>query len=405
MKPIFTIPKLVKPKNTKYGWYMYYRYEGKKITNMFSLNSIDDLVEREYRFNEACREVHNRLREGFNPLAPVVDLESKEESEISELLLISGLLWALEKRKKYLDPKTYNTYKGTVNFLEEAIKGTYLNSLKVVDCKRTQLMLVLEKASIKESWTDKTFNKCLGHLKILMTVLVKWGILEANYATGIENIKVAKDSSVNKPGSDSEIERIKNHLINKDFRFYVFSITVFHTGIRMKELLLVNLGMVDLNKDEFNLPGKTIKNGKEIRLTKNGNARVVPINKYLKEYLIKMDFSHLPKDYYLFGSAKESGMGNRGKNQVLPDFLPGPTHVSRDTSGRRWKKLVKDDLGITMNLYAMKHHGADKKILAGMDLDSLRELYGHSSKVTTKIYAQKINEVYRKDIMDNSPDF
>jgi hypothetical protein len=40
--------------------------------------------------------------------------------------------------------------------------------------------------------------------------------------------------------------------------------------------------------------------------------------------------------------------------------------------------MVKDDLG-TMNLYAMKHHGADKKILAGMNMDGLRELYGHSS--------------------------
>jgi hypothetical protein len=32
-----------------------------------------------------------------------------------------------------------------------------------------------------------------------------------------------------------------------------------------------------------------------------------------------------------------------------------------------------------MNLYAMKHHGADKKILAGMNMDSLRELYGRQN--------------------------
>jgi hypothetical protein len=53
----------------------------------------------------------------------------------------------------------------------------------------------------------------------------------------------------------------------------------------------------------------------------------------------------------------------------------------------------------------MKHYGADKKILAGMSMDSLRELYGHSSKLMTEKYAKTIKEVYRKDIMDNSPDF
>jgi disulfide oxidoreductase YuzD len=58
-----------------------------------------------------------------------------------------------------------------------------------------------------------------------------------------------------------------------------------------------------------------------------------------------------------------------------------------------------------MNLYAMKHYGADKKILSGMNLDSLRELYGHSSKLMTEKYAKILKEVYRKDIMDNSPDF
>jgi hypothetical protein len=50
----------------------------------------------------------------------------------------------------------------------------------------------------------------------------------------------------------------------------------------------------------------------------------------------------------------------------------------------------------------MLNYGADKKILAGMSMDSLRELYGHSSKLMTEKYAKTIKEVYRKDIMDNS---
>jgi hypothetical protein len=58
-----------------------------------------------------------------------------------------------------------------------------------------------------------------------------------------------------------------------------------------------------------------------------------------------------------------------GKKSTPNRFYSAPTPISQTTAGRRWKKLVKDDLGITMNLYAMKHHGADKKILAGMNMD------------------------------------
>jgi integrase len=53
----------------------------------------------------------------------------------------------------------------------------------------------------------------------------------------------------------------------------VFCITIFHTGIRPGELLKINLGMIDLVADEFIL---------QVPLLKNGTARSVPINKYLK---------------------------------------------------------------------------------------------------------------------------
>jgi integrase len=387
MKSKFTTPQL--NKCSKY-WYVHYRYEGVQFRDTYGLNKIKDLKLREAEYNKLCSDMLVDLKNGYNPNIPD-GIQSQ-----SDMLIVEALRFALDKKKPYIDPKTFKTYRATIDVLETSIISLSLGNLKILDLKRLHIRLILEKTSKTEKWTDKTHNKCLGHLKILLSELVKWDITEANSATGIDNIKVDKESDFHKPASDPDIDKIRNHLIEKDFRFYVFSITVFHTGIRMKELLLTTLSMVNMAKNEFNLIGE---------ITKNGKARTVPINKHLKEYLFKMDFSKLPKDYYLFGSFKEPGMGNRGKNQHLIDFTPAPTPISRDTAGRRWKKLVKDDLGITMNLYAMKHHGADKKILAGMNMDSLRELYGHSSKLMTEKYAKVIKEVYRKDIMDNSPDF
>ena len=44
------------------------------------------------------------------------------------------------------------------------------------------------------------------------------------------------------------------------------------------------------------------------------------------------------------------------------------------------------------------------KILAGLELDSLRELYGHTSKLMTEKYAKVVKEVYRKNILENLPE-
>jgi integrase len=151
--------------------------------------------------------------------------------------------------------------------------------------------------------------------------------------------------------------------------------------------------MVDLGNNEINLPAE---------ITKTNKIRIVPINPFLKKELEAMNFAKLPKDFFLFGSNREAGKGNIGKHL---DFIPAPTKIKRDTATKRWYRIVKTGLGIDMNLYALKHLGANKKILAGLELDTLRELYGHTSKLMTVKYAKVVTEVYRKQILENSPDF
>jgi site-specific recombinase XerD len=388
MKDKFTIPKL--NKNSKY-WYVHYRYEGVQFRETNGLNKIEDLKVREFEYNALCKAILVELKKGWNPNIP-----DGFQSQ-NEMYFIESLRFSLEKKKNDISPATYSSYKGTINFFETASKNLKLDKLKITDLKRLHIKMLLEEAKKNRNWTDKAYNTNLLHLQILISILTKWDIIELNPATRIDRKKVDTESSFNAPASEEDIVKIKKTLIEKDYNFYIFSITIFHTGIRISEALKIKLGMINLSKNQFNLPGT---------ITKNKKARSVPINQYLKEYLIKMNFSKLPNDYYLFGSLKKPGKGKKGKeNKLLPDFVPSINHVVRKTPTLRWEEIVKDGLGIKMNLYAMKHYGADKKIEAGVDLDSLRELYGHSSYLMTEKYAKVIKEVYRKDIMEKSPDF
>ena len=113
-----------------------------------------------------------------------------------------------------------------------------------------------------------------------------------------------------------------------------------------------------------------------------------------------MNISGSKDEDYLFGRIPCTPT-----NRERIDFLPSSGMLKRDTAGRYWNQLVKKDLNIDVNLYAMKHTGANAKILAGIDLEALAELYGHQSELMTKRYATVVKEVNRRLIIDKSPDF
>jgi hypothetical protein len=114
---------------------------------------------------------------------------------------------------------------------------------------------------------------------------------------------------------------------------------------------------------------------------------------------------------YVFGSPFKSGSGNCGtlagkKGAMRPDyFQPSFVQVKRDTATKLWNTLVIKGMGINKYMYAMKHTGGDDKILAGVSLDALREMYGHSSKFMTEKYARQVKGVYQRQIIANSPNF
>ena len=86
-------------------------------------------------------------------------------------------------------------------------------------------------------------------------------------------------------------------------------------------------------------------------------------------------------------------------------FKPSFTQVKRDTATKLWNKIVIKGMKIEKYMYAMKHTGADDKILAGISLDALRDMYGHTSKLMTEKYARKVKDIYREQIVMNSPSF
>lgn len=382
-KSIFSTPKLVKAKQ---GWYVYFRYAGVLKRYKFKLNYIKDLKIREREFNMLRKALHKKLKEGWNPLLPDV----VEEQE--QMYLIDALNFALEQKKSSIAPKSYSGYKGSVKFYTEAITSLHLNYLTITETKRVHIRKIAEKAKMINKWSNKAYNKHLNHIRAVISELIQWDIIETNPAHNIKNLPV-EETRANITATPEQHKQIKECLENDHPHFYIYIATIFHTGIRPKEILDIKLNMIDMKNQQIILPPEITKTNKE---------RIVPINNHLLMMLMNLDLEIYPNDFYLFGSYREPGKGNRGK---FIDFIPGPTRLKRDTATKRWKRIIKDGLGINVNMYSNKHAGANAKILAGMDLDVLRELYGHTSKLMTLRYAKAVKEVYRKQIIERSPEF
>lgn len=382
-KSIYSIPKLCKAKN---GWYIHFRYQGIQKRYKFKLNYIHDLNEREREFNMLRKALHLKLKNGWNPLIQEV------ESEHEQMYLSEALNFALDKKKNTIASKSYSGYKGSVKFYINAIDSLNLEFLTINETKRAHMRKIADKAMKMNSWSNKAYNKHLNHIKAVLSELIQWDILETNPAHNIKNLPV-EVTRANVPATPEQHEKIKEYLITNQPHFYIFIATIFHTGIRPKEILDIQLNMIDCKRQQFILPPNITKTNKE---------RVVPINNHLLAMFEELHLNIYPEDFYLFGSYREKGKGNIGK---YIDFIPGPTKLKRDTATKRWKRHIKDKLGIDVNMYSNKHAGANAKILSGIDLDALRDLYGHESKLMTERYAKQIKEVYRRQIIDKSPEF
>lgn len=386
MNERFTIPKLVKAQR---GWYVYFRYDGKQFRDSYGKNKIENLAKREIEYREVCRLLLIDLKSGWNPNLPEgVQMQN-------DMYIIEALRFALEKKKPNIAKKTYSNYDGTINFIETASIKLGLDRLKIIDLKRMHVKLIIEKAKSINDWSNKAHNKHLNHFKAVLSELIEFDIIEDNPAFKVKNLRV-EDSIAHIPPTDQEWKIIKTELKNNHRNFYNFISVIFHLGIRPEEILKIRLSMVDMDKNKITLPPNITKNRKKYR--------ILPINQYLKKDLETMNFRELPQDYFLFGSFKESGLGNRGKNQFLPDFIPGYTHINRDTATRKWEKVVKIGLKIDCTMYSIKKYGANKKASAGISTEAIQGVFGHSKMETTLIYLTEQDEINRKEVMDKSPD-
>jgi len=387
MKSIFTTPKIVKYDDLSKAWYVYFRYNNKLFRYKYGINYINNYKKRLLEANSIRDVLDDKLKKGWNPNIPDI------YNSTSDMTLVESLDFALDKKKPALAKKSISGYTGTLNFIKSAIAELSLTHIPIIEVKRIHIKTILEKIKEQRNASNHSYNKYLTHFGAILSELIQYDIIEVNPADKIKHLPT-EESILHNPASLNQIEKIKKELKIQDPNFFNFVAIIYHLGIRPDEILQIKLSMINFDENIITLIPKNTKGKKKYR--------ILPINKHLLTFFNSMKLQSLPKDFYLFGSYRHAGKGNVGPKI---DFIPGPTHINRDTATRRWETIIKLGLKINMTMYAMKKHGANMKLSSGISLEAISEQFGHSKIETTKIYTTMLKEINRNEVLEKSPDF
>lgn len=328
---------------------------------------------------EGAREVARReLGEAAEHGAPVAVVEARKP--VSEKPITLGAF----TRDHFAPWATVNQKAGraTVDALEACFGTLYereLRSIVAYDIERFKTRRL--KAGIKPA----TVNRDLDRIRKVYSCAVEWGFLSEHPLRKVKRIKVdnervrylsaEEEDRLRKALVDREIERRKHRESgnawckqrggegrpmwpDNGFTDHMMPMVLvsLNSGMRRGELF-------GLEWHSVNLPGRllTVEAGN----AKSGKTRHLPLNDEALDVLKRFKKQH------------------GGKGLVFPS----PTGGRFDNINKAWEGLVLAAKLSNFNFHDLRHDFASKLVMAGVDLNTLRELLGHADIKMTLRYA------------------
>ena len=232
-------------------------------------------------------------------------------------------------------------------------------------------------ASLKEQkLTSKSVNRKISSLKSFFKYQLRTGQLEKSPMTGIISPKSGKRLPVYVEEKDMRLlmehvefpDNWQGHTDRLLIRMF------YNTGVRLSELVNLKNGQLDLNAAMMRVVGK----GNKERMIPLGHALIEEIRSYQKE---KQESGH--------DLAETLFVNGRGKALYVKYAY---------NAVKKWLSLVTTI--DKKSPHVLRHSFATHLMNHGADLNSVKELLGHSSLAATQLYThnniEKLREVHKK---------
>lgn len=257
------------------------------------------------------------------------------------------------------------------------------NMTTLLEYANTQYVKQIDEAIIREflgemsrgrMWAPKTYRLYLQNFKSFYDWCLIRGIVQKNPASKIEKPKLPRriPRCLTKDQASLVVSFAAIHPWINDFqrvRNETMLFTFLYSGLRLKELINLQVNNVDLARGEL-----TVFEGK------GRKDRVVPIHPVLKSIL---------RNY----------IAERKKHRKTSKWLFVGMHSQKKLQPRDVQEIcrkISKSSGIKFTPHMLRHTFARLSIDADFNLYKLKEILGHSDIGTTQIYLSVSNEGIKK---------
>ncbi len=277
---------------------------------------------------------------------------------------------ALEKK---CSNHTTIAYQNDLNSFQIFCKKEY-DDQSIVDANYSQIRSWIV-SLVNSNITNRSINRKVSSLKSFYKFLQKTKQIEVDPLVKHKSLKVSKKIQV--PFSEKEILSVLN-AVDEDRNFESIRnkliVELFYaTGIRRSELINLKISAIDLVNETVKVFGKRNKE-RYIPLIK-------PTLKSLKEYIEFRDEIQT-KESYLLLTKKGKKIYDMLVYRIINNYF--------STVSSKVKRSP----------HIIRHSFATHLLNEGADLNSVKELLGHSSLASTQIYTHsslgKLKEVYNQ---------
>jgi len=204
----------------------------------------------------------------------------------------------------------------------------------------------------KRLWSDATINRHFAFLRHVLMLAVKDSKLTQNQVSGLKFFPEVKRA---RWLAGDELVRLQGVMQQSDWKLVAFAI---ETGLRRGEQFRLRWDQVDLENGVLTLP-----------LPKGGKTRHVPLSEEAKTIL--RSFDSFLRSAWVFPGLKEMTQPMDSRAFLRRSFEPGLRQAG--ITGACW--------------HSLRHTAASRRIMAGVDLVSVKEILGHRDIQTTLRYA------------------
>ncbi len=232
----------------------------------------------------------------------------------------------------------------------------------------------------KQDYSARSINRKIAALKSFYNFAMQAGIIDANPSVAIKSLKTERKLPEFYSAEEIDTLFTLEGVFDEGFfgkRDRLLLLTLFSTGIRQSELISLKIDDIDFERSQMKVLGKRNK------------ERLVFLTEELKDqlitYILEMKDNNLTKNGLLFLTNKH--------NKMYPKFVYRKVnyYLSFISKGRQ------------KSPHTLRHSFATELMNNEVEINSIKEVLGHSSLSATEIYTHNSKERMIKEYKSYHP--